>query len=209
MAPLACDIRRNPPRLVAEQAQDQRSNCLICYSAVTALREGLCQNVVGQPARGLPTRLEAIMISVPTTRPKAWFILAACLLVGVTGANASTVSFVVSTPSTVEVGTFFDMTVTAFENGNVVTNYPGTIELSPSAGSLSGASPEVATNGVATFDVAFVGLSGTSIQTITADETTNITVTGTSNPITVTDSLSTPAPAALPAEGGRLIYFPA
>lgn len=92
--------------------------------------------------------------------------------------------FSVSAPSTTTSYVGFDVTVTALDaQGNTATGYTGTVHLTstdPGFADITGDS--TLTNGVGTF---YVGLKTAGTQTITATDTVNSSITGTSGDITV------------------------
>jgi hypothetical protein len=101
--------------------------------------------------------------------------------VGVTAAAVSRFGF--SVPGTALTGTAFSFSVTAVDAfGNAVTGYGGTVHFTSSDGQAS-LPPNINLNNGAGIFNATLNTSGS--QTLTATDTANGTVTGTSNPITV------------------------
>ena len=96
----------------------------------------------------------------------------------------SATHFSVSAPANVTSGAAFSVAVTALDATNpMVTSYSGTVHLT-STDSAAALSPDHAlTNGTGFF---LATLNTPGIQTITATDTTNGSITGTSRPITVT-----------------------
>lgn len=92
--------------------------------------------------------------------------------------------FSVSAPFSVTSFITYPVTVTALDaNNNVVTGYTGTVYLtSTDAGLANGTGDSTLTNGVGTF---FAALKQAGTQTITATDTVNTSITGTSNNILV------------------------
>ena len=94
--------------------------------------------------------------------------------------------FTVTAPATATAGTAFTFTVTALNpNGTVDTAYGGAVRFSSSDGSASLPLDSTLTNGTGTF-TATMRTSGS--MTITANETGNPSVAGTSGPIVVSPS---------------------
>jgi hypothetical protein len=92
--------------------------------------------------------------------------------------------FQVSVPSPVQAGQFNIFQVTALDRfNNQDTTYGGTVEFTTSAAKAQLSDPGALTNGMGNF-VAILKSAG--IQTVTATDIVNNTLTGTSNPITVT-----------------------
>lgn len=94
------------------------------------------------------------------------------------------VAFAVDAPDTVEAGFDFDFTVTAVDLvGNTVTDYTGTVQFFCFGDDLAVLpSPGTLTNGVGTFTVI---LNTLGTQNITAQDTTQFSLYGTSNDILV------------------------
>ena len=123
---------------------------------------------------------------------------------GVTGtSNAETVApgaathFVVTIPASGTTGTAGSVTVTALDaHDNVATGYTGTVHFTSSDGSAMLPTNMALTNGVGTFSETF---ESTGNQTITATDTANAAITGTSNGenVTVPDL---PPTATVPAD---------
>jgi|GEM_PF-2266606 hypothetical protein len=104
---------------------------------------------------------------------------------GSTGGTATHFS-VAANPATVTAGvqSANGLTVTALDvNGNTVTGYSGTVYFTSTDGSASLPANSTLTNGVGTFSFTLNNTNGT--QTITATDSSNGTITGTSNNITV------------------------
>jgi hypothetical protein len=92
--------------------------------------------------------------------------------------------FSVSAPASVTSFVGYQVTVTALDgNNNVVTGYTGTVHLtSTDPGFANGTGDSTLTNGVGTFNVE---MKQAGTQTITATDTVNGSITGTSNDILV------------------------
>jgi hypothetical protein len=94
--------------------------------------------------------------------------------------------FTVSAPATATAGSAFTFTVTARNpSGSVDTGYGGTVRFTSSDGSASLPLDSTLTNGTGTFTAT---LRTTGSMTITANETGNPSVAGTSGPIAVSPS---------------------
>jgi hypothetical protein len=92
--------------------------------------------------------------------------------------------FQVSVPTPVQAGQFNIFQVTALDRyNNVDMTYGGTVKFTTSAANAQLSDPGALTNGTGNF-VAILKSAG--IQTVTATDIVNNTLTGTSNPITVT-----------------------
>jgi hypothetical protein len=96
--------------------------------------------------------------------------------------------YTVSAPSTATTGVPFPVTVTVFDSyGNVATGYDGTADLTSSIGDVLPTSVTLA-NGMMSFNAT---LDTAGIQTITATDSVNSGITGTSGPIDVTSNAPT------------------
>jgi hypothetical protein len=121
----------------------------------------------------------------------------------VTGLAAT--HFVVAAPANAVSGVPFVLTVIAEDQfGNTATGYGGLVGFTTSdpAGSVPGNSP--LTNGVGTFPVS---LQTAGIQTITATDTVNATLTGTSNPILVSANAATHFVVTAPSNAVQGVAF--
>jgi hypothetical protein len=92
--------------------------------------------------------------------------------------------FAVSVPNTAIAGSTFSFTVTAFDPfNNTATGYAGTVHFTSSDGAATLPANSTLTNGLGTF---LVTLKTSGNQTITATDTVNASITGTSSTIAVT-----------------------
>ncbi len=99
---------------------------------------------------------------------------------------ASATHFSISAPSSATTGTAFGFTVTALDAlNNPVTGYAGTVHLTSSDGSAILPIDSTLTGGTASF---FATLNTAGVQTITATDASNDTITGMSGPVTVANS---------------------
>jgi Calx-beta domain/Domain of unknown function (DUF4214)/WD40-like Beta Propeller Repeat len=97
--------------------------------------------------------------------------------------------FSITAPGAAAPGIPFNFTVTALDaSNNTATGYSGTAHFTSSDGAAGLPADTTLTNGTATFS-ATLNTSGS--QTITTTDTTNSSITGTSNPIDVTASAAT------------------
>ena len=105
------------------------------------------------------------------------------------GGVPATTHLSVTVPPSATVGTVINVTVTALNASNTtVTQYVGTVHFTSSDLHASLPPDSTLANGTMTFSVT---LMTTGSQTITATDTVSASVTGTSNPITVSSLLST------------------
>jgi FKBP-type peptidyl-prolyl cis-trans isomerase 2 len=96
--------------------------------------------------------------------------------VAITATAGPAARFVLSAPSSTQVGAVFNVTVTAKDAlGNTVTGYAGTVHLTSSDRSAILAADATLTNGVGTFQVT---LKTTGRPTIAATDTVNSAITG-------------------------------
>ena len=111
-------------------------------------------------------------------------------------ASGAATHFSVSAPATATSSVAFNFTVTALDQfNNVVTGYTGTVHFTSTDAQATLPANATLTNGVGTFS-ATLKTAGTRI--ITATDTVNASITGTSSPITVSGSaahFSVSAPA--------------
>jgi hypothetical protein len=109
----------------------------------------------------------------------------------VTVSPAAATHFRVSAPVNVPQGLAFNVTVTALDQfNNTATGYAGTVHFTSSDGAAALAPNGTLNNGVGTFSTKLNTLGN---QTVTATDTANSSVTGTSGPINVL-----PPPVAVP-----------
>jgi len=103
------------------------------------------------------------------------------------GGSRVATHFSVTTPTTVSVSTFFDITVLALDASNrSVTGYSGTVHFTSSDPHAVLSGDSTLTNGAGTFSASLASLVN---QTITATDTVTAAITGSSNPIDIaTDS---------------------
>lgn len=102
---------------------------------------------------------------------------------------AAAAHFSISAPSAVASGNAFSFSVTALDSSNnTVANYSGTIHFTSSDGAATLPANSTLTNGTATFSATLVTAGS---QTLTATDTGNAAITGTSGAIVV----SAPAPS--------------
>ena len=100
--------------------------------------------------------------------------------------------FAVSAPDSATVGTAFSFTVAALDQfGNTATGYVGTVHFSASDGAAVLPSNSTLTSGAGTFTAT---LRTAGNQTITATDTVNASITGTSNNIANTVPISVAIP---------------
>lgn len=122
------------------------------------------------------------------------------LLAGVTASAAlaaPATHFSVSTTATATAGTGFSFTVTALDQfGNIATGYAGTVHFTSTdpLGTLS--ADATLTNGVGTFSAT---MKTAGDQTITATDTVNSSITGTSGPVSVSAAATTQFAVSAPA----------
>ena len=115
--------------------------------------------------------------------------------VDVTAADAT--KLIVEAPSSATAGTAFTVTVTAEDDfGNVDEEYGGTVSFSSSDSSASLPSDSELSDGSSSFSVT---LNTTDYQTITATDTSDDDIDGTSDSIWVTAAAVTPVTTATPA----------
>jgi hypothetical protein len=106
---------------------------------------------------------------------------------------AAATHFLVTAPAGGTAGTAFDFTVTALDQfENTATGYGGTVHFTSSDGSAVLPADSMLTSGTGTFSATLDSLGG---QTITATDTGNSSITGTSNPIAVGFALAVGADA--------------
>lgn len=98
-------------------------------------------------------------------------------------APAAASQFVVTSPATAVAGISFQITVTAGDSyGNAASSYAGMVHFTSSDGSAVLPADSTLTNGSGTFNVTLNTAGG---QTVTATDTSNSSITGSSNSITV------------------------
>jgi hypothetical protein len=120
-------------------------------------------------------------------------------LTGVTNsivvAPAAATHFIVGAPSSATAGTAFNFTITALDQfGNTATGYTGTVHFTSTDGAAILPANATLTNGTGTFSAT---LKTTGDQTITATDTTNAGIIGTSGTIDV----------AAAAVSEKLVFF--
>src|SRR5208282_2800390 len=92
--------------------------------------------------------------------------------------------FSLTVPGTATAGTGFNFMITALDaSGNTVTTYSGTLHFTSTDGQAVLPMNSILTNGVGNFSATLKTAGG---QTITATDTITASITGTSNPISVT-----------------------
>src|SRR5213079_880225 len=97
--------------------------------------------------------------------------------------------FTVSAPASATAGTAFNFAVTALDQfNNTATGYGGTVHFTSSDGQAVLPPNSTLTNGTGTFSAT---LKTPGNQTITATDTVTSSITGTSNPITVSAAAAT------------------
>ena len=107
----------------------------------------------------------------------------------ITVTPAAATHFTVSTPATTTEGSAFNFTVTALDPfNNVATGYAGTVRFTSSDPNATLPANSTLTNGVRTFSATFRSAGN---QTITATDTVNASITGTSN--ATADAMPPPA----------------
>ncbi len=117
-------------------------------------------------------------------------------------AAAAATHFSVSAPTTATAGTSFNFTVTALDQfDNTATGYADLVHFTSSDAAASLPADATLTNGVGTFSVTFA-VGGTA--TISATDTTNASITGVSNQITVDQ-----APAITSANNAHAVVYTA
>src|SRR5206468_3490915 len=110
---------------------------------------------------------------------------------------AAATHFTVSAPASATAGTPFSFTVTALDQfNNTATGYGGTVHFTSSDGAATLPADSTLTLGAGTFS-ATLDTAGT--QTITATDTTNSSIAGTSNPIAVAATAATHFAVSAPA----------
>jgi hypothetical protein len=108
---------------------------------------------------------------------------------GVAVSAAAATHFAVSAPSSTTAGSPFRFTVTALDPfNNTATGYGGTVHFTSSDPQAVLPANATLTNGVGTFTVT---LKTAGIQSLTATDTANATITGSTNGITVTPGAAT------------------
>jgi hypothetical protein len=115
--------------------------------------------------------------------------------------------FSVSAPSSVTSFMGYQITVTALDdNNNVITGYTGTVHLtSTDPGFVNATGDSTLTNGVGTFNV---GMKQAGTQTVTATDTVNVSITGTSNDILVNPGAPAQVIVSAPATTNGGATFP-
>jgi hypothetical protein len=99
-------------------------------------------------------------------------------------ASGPSTTFQITAPATAITGVPVKFTVTALDqNNNPTTGYTGTVQITSTDGAASLPADAMLTNGTGTFSVTF---NTAGSQTITARDTINSGITGTTNTITVT-----------------------
>jgi hypothetical protein len=112
------------------------------------------------------------------------------------GSGAAT-HFVVSAPGAATAGTAFNVSVTALDQfNNIAAGYTGTVHFTSTDGSATLPANTTLTSGTGLFPVT---LKTSGSQTVTATDTVNGTITGTSGAIVVTAALQTITVAPLSA----------
>ena len=124
--------------------------------------------------------------------------LGASVLVGTTSAVADTATHLaISVPSGATVGDSFSFTVSALDSTNTIdTTYSGTVEFSSSDGNATLPANSTLTNGTGTFTAT---LDTAGSQTMTATDTADDTITGTSNAVTITADAATQLVVSVPS----------
>src|SRR5581483_5262465 len=96
-------------------------------------------------------------------------------------APGATTRFAITSPSSATSGVTFVVSVTALDPyGNTVTGYSGTVHLSSSDASATLSADHTLTNGNGSFSLS---LTTAGSQTVTATDSLNALITGTSNSI--------------------------
>jgi hypothetical protein len=143
-------------------------------------------------------------------RVLAFAFASAIGLLGAIGAPAAFAAgpathFVVSAPASATAGTAFSFTITAQDQfNNTATGYVGTVHFTSSDGNASLPTNSTLTNGTGTFS-ATLRTAGT--QTITATDTNNSSITGTSNTIFVSAAAATHFAVSAPASATAGMAF--
>ncbi|MEN3369734.1 MAG: hypothetical protein V7609_1877 [Verrucomicrobiota bacterium] len=115
--------------------------------------------------------------------------------VAVSAANAT--HFSVSAPASATAGSAFSFTVTALDQfNNTATGYAGTVHFTSTDGAATLPADTTLTNGAGTFNATLKTAGG---QTITAKDTANASIAGTSNSITVNAGPATHFTVSAPA----------
>src|SRR5205085_2354704 len=110
---------------------------------------------------------------------------------------AAATHFAVSTPSAATAGSAFGFTVTARDQfNNTATGYAGTVHFTSSDGGATLPSNTTLTNGAGSFSATLVTAAS---ETITATDTGNGSITGTSNAIDVSPAGGTHVSVSAPA----------
>jgi hypothetical protein len=111
-----------------------------------------------------------------------------------------TTHFTVTAPGSVTSGTAFNFTITALDAfNNTTTNYSGTVQFTSTDGSPTLPPNSTLSSGTGTFS-ATLNTPGT--QTITGTDTTNSSITGTSNSVTVGEGVRVAASTPNAVVGG-------
>jgi hypothetical protein len=122
----------------------------------------------------------------------------------ITVSAAAATHFAVSAPASATAGTAFNFTVTALDQfNNAATSYGGTVHFTSSDAAATLPADGTLTNGAGTFSAT---LRTVGSQTLTATDTANGNVTGTSGPIAVT-STGQPALTAVDVVGYEFTPF--
>jgi hypothetical protein len=121
--------------------------------------------------------------------------------------NAPATHFAVSAPASATAGNAFTFTVTALDaNDGTATGYSGTVHFTSTDGNATVPGDVTLTNGVGTFSAT---LRTAGSQTITATDTVNSSITGTSNTIDVSAAAATHFAVSAPsnATAGNAFNF--
>ena len=106
------------------------------------------------------------------------------------------VRFGISAPASTTVGSPFSFTVTAVDlYGNIANSYAGTVHFTSTDPSATSPADATLTNGVGSFSATLIT---TGSRTITATDTVNPAITGTSSAITVSSAVATHFSVAAP-----------
>ena len=125
----------------------------------------------------------------------------------ITVAAAAATHFAVSAPGAATAGTAFNFTVTALDQfNNVATGYSGTLHFTSTDILATLPANATLTSGVGTFSAT---LKTAGNQTVTATDTVNSAITGTSNTIAVSAAIATHFVVSAPASatGGTAFSF--
>ena len=207
-----------PAGLVVATPNGQSGNCLTTSGGVTAgtLTATAGSGSISLSSLGLaPNTICTFFVIVTGTTPGAKNNTTSPITSaqGGTGSTASatlTVTgpathFSVTATSPHTAGVAFSVTVTALDSGNnTATSYAGTVHFTSSDGAATLPADATLTNGVGVFSVT---LKTAGNQTVTATDTVNGSITGTSSGITVSAGPATHFSLSAPGSASQNVSF--